>query len=106
MAVPQPCRYRVSAPPKGTRCNCPAVDKQYVKPSDCHVCDYREDVPKTDVTDCPHRGELRRHVKNTICGSCGENSKVYSCALHGECTLRKATHSLKSCLGCADLPGA
>ena len=52
-------------------------------------------------TDCKHRGdELRREQ----CSSCSGfvQVKVFSCAIHGECTVTKQINSIKTCSTCPD----
>lgn len=48
---------------------------------------------------CKHRGdELRREW----CSPCQGWLKVFSCAIHGECMIGKATNGIRSCDGCPD----
>lgn len=53
---------------------------------------------------CVHRGEPMRIIDCEICGRRGQQEQVFACAIHGECTVRKAvrtTHGgMKNCLSC------
>lgn len=52
-------------------------------------------------SDCPHRGEELRRIKNTGCQCTGSDFPVYSCGLHGECVARRsAGGDLQDCFGC------
>ena len=54
-------------------------------------------------SECPHRGETLRSIPCKPCSGRREEA-VYSCALHGECTIRKVARGLASCWQCEDLP--
>ena len=49
---------------------------------------------------CAHRGNVLRTEQ---CQSCGGNVrfKVFTCQVHGQCTLAKMLSGIKSCVGCA-----
>ena len=65
-----------------------------------------EPVQIPEPTSCVHRGELLRVEVCKPCQSGGRVPEVFSCAVHGECTLyrinkRKPDGSVwKSCLSC------
>ncbi len=48
---------------------------------------------------CRHRGKM---VRSEVCPSCrlGVRLKVFSCAVHGECTLQRSWGSIPICLTC------
>lgn len=52
---------------------------------------------------CVHRGEVNRTI---MCQTCPRSAKrevnVYSCALHGECTIYRNEHQTKACSKCTD----
>jgi orotate phosphoribosyltransferase len=53
---------------------------------------------------CSNRGEKIREDVNNICGSKGEKASVFSCSVHGECSLTKYCTRQKPrvCFGCED----
>lgn len=55
--------------------------------------------------ECMHRGKVVERVKNNLCGCRGDEVKVFDCALHGTCVLRKYNHRKSKhqiCLTCDD----
>ena len=85
--------------------------------SQCRLCwlydnshDYREfwggpplSEGRGQVLKCPH---LKDVARKQLCPSCRGHVelKVYSCALHGECTLQKAIPGTRCCASCDDRP--
>lgn len=51
---------------------------------------------------CQHRGEVLRQIECRTCGNRGKMVDVHYCAVHGECTLKRAVYLEKPhvCLGC------
>lgn len=51
---------------------------------------------------CLHRGEVLRQIECRTCGNRGKMVDVHYCAVHGECTLKRAVYLEKPhvCLGC------
>lgn len=58
-----------------------------------------------DPFDCVYRsGEHIREEKCELCGMLDKSERIYSCEIHGECSLRRYQHvaTTISCLTCPD----
>lgn len=60
--------------------------------------------PSSSDTSCPHRGAVLRVGACDLCGVRGQPFEVLSCAVHGECSLRRKHSKVKTCLTCKDNP--
>lgn len=58
-------------------------------------------VPPPNRGMCVHRGEVLRKQKGELCG-CRDPQEVYACALHGECTTKRAMRRMSACNTCID----
>lgn len=92
---------KISKPPEGVP---PEICKQ------CSLADHEpaDLVPASTpagsppaVLTCRHRGDVRRHQ---LCPSCrgAVKVKVFTCGVHGECSLVKQLDQVQVCAGCPD----
>lgn len=62
-------------------------------------------TPRDVTQPCVHRGD---ELRTTECTSCSGRVflKVFSCEIHGECTLQRRVGDLAVCLNCHDFQTA
>jgi orotate phosphoribosyltransferase len=62
------------------------------------------DRAQQEAFPCIHRGEIIRQDESNLCGSRGDQINIFSCALHGECSIaRYCQHQkVQACNRCGD----
>lgn len=93
-----PALARLKAERKSQSPPLPILDRPQVSPFAA------PDQP--DPFDCIHRGEKLRDEICETCGRRGQTEAIYTCAIHGECSLRRwkviRRNAPHVCLGCDD----
>jgi hypothetical protein len=51
---------------------------------------------------CVHRGAVIETGACDLCGIRGQKFEIFSCAIHGRCSLTRRHSKIRSCAACAD----
>jgi hypothetical protein len=94
------------------KCDKTVIGEKFLLGRDCPLCwfawnsEAHQELwdfhPKTGIVGCLHRGDPTG--EEVDCPGCNGRVriKIYSCDLHGKCTLSKETPGVKRCSTCHD----